>query len=99
VTRYRDEVVPRKRGAGSETLTLNAFLRHAISLRADVAHLWTLYRSLNADQRRQFLQAAAKWQEAMTHWQDRPSLSFTLMVIACEELKPANADGWHASLL
>jgi len=31
VTRYRDEVVPRKRGAHSETLTLNAFLRHPLA--------------------------------------------------------------------
>ena len=31
VSRYRDEVVPRKRGAGSETLTLNAFLRHPLA--------------------------------------------------------------------
>ena len=28
VSRYRDEVVPQKRGADRETLTLNAFLRH-----------------------------------------------------------------------
>ena len=31
VSRYRDEVVPRKRGADSETLTLNAFLRHPLA--------------------------------------------------------------------
>ena len=31
VTRYRDEVVPRKRGADRETLTLNAFLRHPLA--------------------------------------------------------------------
>ena len=63
-----------------------------ISLRSDIADLWALYRSLVADQRRQFLQAAAKWQEAIIHWQDRPSLSFTLMAIACEALKPPDAD-------
>ena len=63
-----------------------------ISLRSDIAALWGLYRSLGAQQRIQFLQAAAKWQEAMIHWQDRPSLSFTLMVIACEALKPPDAD-------
>ncbi len=51
-----------------------------------------MYRSLGVQQRAQFLQAAAKWQEAIIHWQDRPSLSFTLMVIACEALKPADAD-------
>lgn len=63
-----------------------------ISLRSDIADLWGLYRSLGAEQHIQFLQAAAKWQEAIIHWQDRPSLSFTLMVIACEALKPPDAD-------
>jgi hypothetical protein len=63
-----------------------------ITIREDVADLWALYRSLSVQQRAQFLQAAAKWQEAIIHWQDRPSLSFTLMVIACEALKPHDAD-------
>ena len=63
-----------------------------ISLRADIADLWKLYRELDTVSRTQFLQAAAKWQEALMHWQDRPSLSFTLMVIACEILKPLDAD-------
>jgi hypothetical protein len=31
VSRYRDEVVPRKRGADRETLTLNAFLRQPLA--------------------------------------------------------------------
>jgi integrase len=31
ICRYRDEVVPRKRGADRETLTLNAFLRHPLA--------------------------------------------------------------------
>jgi len=31
VSRYRDEVVPRKRGADRETLVLNAFLRHPLA--------------------------------------------------------------------
>jgi hypothetical protein len=63
-----------------------------ITIREDIADLWALYRSLGVRQRAQFLQAAAKWQEANIHWQDRPSLSFTLMVIACEALKPPDAD-------
>jgi hypothetical protein len=63
-----------------------------ISLRSDISDLWGLYRSLGVEQRIQFLQAAAKWQEAIIHWQDRPSLSFTLMVIACEALRPPDAD-------
>jgi hypothetical protein len=63
-----------------------------ISLREDTAKLWELYRSLGAEQRLQFLQAAAKWQEAMIHWQDRPSLSFALMAVSCEALKPSGSD-------
>jgi hypothetical protein len=59
-----------------------------ISVREDIADLWSLYCGLSAERRAQFLQAAAKWQEAVIHWQDRPSLSFTLMAIACEALKP-----------
>jgi hypothetical protein len=31
VSRYRDEVAPRKRGADRETLVLNAFLRHPLA--------------------------------------------------------------------
>jgi hypothetical protein len=67
-------------------------MKPAGSVRSDIADLWALYRSLNGKQRVQFLQAAAKWQEAMIQWQDRPSLSFALMVVACEALKPPDAD-------
>jgi hypothetical protein len=63
-----------------------------ISVRADMSDLWISYCSLSEKQRLKFLQAAAKWQEAMIHWQDRPSLSFALMAVACEALKPADAD-------
>jgi hypothetical protein len=62
-----------------------------ISIRNDIADLWKLYRSLDTEHRVQFLQAAAKWQEAVIHWQDRPSLSFSLMAVACEALKPPDA--------
>jgi len=56
--------------------------------------LWTRYRELKPELRRQFLQATAKWQEALAVWHDRrTTLSFALMVIACEALKPAG----HAS--
>jgi hypothetical protein len=61
-------------------------------VRDDIAELWRLYCGLLADRQRQFLQAAAKWQEALIHWQDRASLSFALMVVACEALKPRDAD-------
>jgi hypothetical protein len=66
--------------------------QNEISVRDDVSDLWKLYRALTPEQRLQFLQAAAKWQEAMIHWQDRPSLSFALMAVACEALKPSDAD-------
>jgi hypothetical protein len=62
-----------------------------ISLRDDTADLWSTYRNLEEDKRVQFLQAAVKWQEARMLWPERPSLSYTLMVIACEALKPSDA--------
>jgi len=58
-------------------------------LPADIIDLWTSYRALNPNQRRDFLQAAAKWQEALLHWAERSTLSFALMVVACEALKPS----------
>ena len=61
------------------------------SLPADSVDLWAAYCALTAERCRQFLQAAAKWQEALTHWSDRSTLSFALMVVACEALKPADA--------
>jgi hypothetical protein len=66
-----------------------------ISVRADITDLWRLYRGLSVEQRRQFLQAAAKWQEALIHWRERASVSFALMVVACEALKPPDADDRH----
>jgi hypothetical protein len=63
-----------------------------VSLRDDISALWDAFRSLDAERRLQFLQAAAKWQEALIHWQDRPSLSFALMAVSCEALKPSGAD-------
>jgi hypothetical protein len=63
-----------------------------VSLRDDISALWDAFRSLKAEHRLQFLQAAAKWQEALIHWQDRPSLSFALMAVSCEALKPSDAD-------
>ena len=61
-------------------------------LRDDVVELWASFRALPTERRRQFLQAAAKWQEAMALWSDRDTLSFALMVVACEALKPPDAD-------
>jgi hypothetical protein len=63
-----------------------------VSLRNDISDLWTSFRNMDAERRLQFLQAAAKWQEAMIHAQDRPSLSFALMAVSCEALKPSDGD-------
>jgi hypothetical protein len=57
-------------------------------LPADVADLWMAYCALTEDRRQQFLQAGAKWQEALTQRRDGNTLSFALMVVACESLKP-----------
>jgi hypothetical protein len=58
-------------------------------LPADIADLWASYCALTTEQRRQFLQVAAKWQQALSHWGDQMTLNFALMVVACEALKPA----------
>jgi hypothetical protein len=62
-----------------------------IAVRADIADLWSLYRAMSEKQRLQFLQAAAKWQEAMIHWQDRPSLSQS----QAPPLEPLNAASYQ----
>jgi len=61
-----------------------------LSLPSDAADLWAMYCALSRDKRRDFLQAAAKWQEALSQrLPERSTLSFALMVVACEALKPA----------
>jgi hypothetical protein len=60
-----------------------------LAVPADIADLWERYSVLPADRRRDFLQAAAKWQEALSHWGEASTLSFALMVVACEALKPS----------
>jgi hypothetical protein len=60
------------------------------SLRDDVVELWTKYRNLTEEKRHQFIRAAAKWQEALMHWTEKDTLSFALMVVACEALKPTD---------
>jgi hypothetical protein len=61
------------------------------SVPSDITDLWSNYCALPPDRRRQFHQAAAKWQQALTHWGDQSTLSFALMVVACEALKPPDA--------
>lgn len=87
------------RNAG-RTMPLRAVARPDFSLRgiditttemsfpADVTDLWAAYCALAEDSRQQFLQAGSKWQEALAHSRDRDTLSFALMVVACESLKP-----------
>ena len=58
------------------------------ALPSDVIELWRAFRALSPEKRRQFLQASAKWQEALMHWKERSTLSFALLVVACEALKP-----------
>jgi hypothetical protein len=78
--------------AGTHRAGIACYAVGEVSLRDDISALWAAFRSLDAEHRLQFLQAAAKWQEALIHWQGRPSLSFTLMAVSCEALKPASAD-------
>jgi hypothetical protein len=59
-----------------------------MALPADAPDLWAAYRALTEHSRQQFLQAGSKWQEALVRARDRETLSFALMVVACESLKP-----------
>ena len=56
----------------------------------DVLDLLGRYSRLAPSLRQQFLKAASKFQEALVHWAERGTLSFALMVVACEALKPAD---------
>jgi hypothetical protein len=61
-------------------------------LRDDVIELWSLLRKLNSDKRRQFLQAATKLHEAFSLGRERETLSFALLVVSCEALKPTGSE-------
>jgi hypothetical protein len=69
-----------------------------LSLPADIIGLWDAYFLLRADQRRRFLQATAKWQEALMQPPDRRTFSFALMVVACEALKPPGREFHHHNI-
>jgi hypothetical protein len=69
-----------------------------LSLPVDIIGLWDAYLLLKADQRRRFLQATAKWQEALMRPSDRRTLSFALMVVACEALKPPGREFHHHNI-
>lgn len=55
---------------------------------ADIADLWAKYRGLSAEHAQQFLQAASKWQQALSHWSESSTFCVALMIVACEALKP-----------
>jgi hypothetical protein len=59
-----------------------------VALPSDSHELWASYCGLSPTNRRQFSQAAAKFQEALYLLTFRPTLSFSLLVAACEALKP-----------
>jgi len=59
-------------------------------LPSDIGELWNACRALSPGLRQQFLQAAAKWQEAAMLFSERDILSVALMVVACEALKPTD---------
>lgn len=65
-------------------------MEEQVTLPSDVSELWSHYKALKHEQKSKFLQGAAKWQEALTNWAKRRTLSFTLLVIACEALKPSD---------
>jgi hypothetical protein len=67
-------------------------LETEVSLPADIVELWSRYRALPPDRKTKFRHVAAKWQEALMHWQERDTLSFTLMVVACEALKHSGSE-------
>jgi len=58
-----------------------------LAVPADIVDLWKRYSALPDDRRRDFLQAAAKWQEAIVHWGEARTLSFALMVVGNEREK------------
>jgi hypothetical protein len=61
-----------------------------LTLATDVPNLWATFCALAPDHRRDFLQAATKWHEALSqNGPGRSTLSFALMVVACEALKPS----------
>ena len=60
-----------------------------ISAPEDIGDLWKMYRDLKPARKWQFLQVAAKFQEAMTLWRESRTLSFSLLVVSCEALKPS----------
>ena len=82
------------------SLSVNSFIDTSeISLPGDIGDLWAMYRALTTDRRRQFLQATAKWQEALLMRSlRRPTLSFALMVVACEALKPSDSKFKHHNI-
>ena len=64
--------------------------QNELSIPDDVVKLWQAFLSLPAGRKRQFLQVGSMWQAALSHYIDNRTLSFALMVVACESLKPSD---------
>jgi hypothetical protein len=60
-------------------------------LPADIVELWDAFTALSADARRRFLQAGNLYRQAISLGRDDKTLGFTLLVVACEALKPPGA--------
>lgn len=58
---------------------------------SDVSHLWHAFRALSEPARKQFLQASNAYWQSLSLGRDQQTLSLTLMVVACEALKPLGA--------
>jgi integrase len=56
-TRYRDEVIPRKRGRNNETIAVNAFLRHKLS-RTAISELTLIHVAAYRDERLKTVKAS-----------------------------------------
>lgn len=63
--------------------------RDEMSLPDDVGKLWEAFLLLPPDRKRQFLQVGSMWHIALSHYIEYRTLSFALMVVACESLKPS----------
>ena len=71
------------RGIDGSTLELR--------LPADIVALWQKFQGLSPSKRRQFLEVGSLWQAALSVWAKYDTLRFSLMVAACEALKPADS--------
>jgi hypothetical protein len=62
-----------------------------LCLPADVVALWEKFEKLPPSKRRQFIEVGSLWQAALSVWAQYETMRFSLMVAACEALKPADS--------